>query len=51
MNQIVKWRIIGLGNTAYDKDIIEGKTQASFPGINKKNILLNSKIITDWMNA
>ena len=33
------------------KDIIESKTQASFPGINKKNILLNSKIITDWINA
>jgi len=33
------------------KDIIESKTQASFPGISKKNILLNSKIITDWMNA
>ena len=33
------------------KDIIESKTQASFPGISKKNILLNSKIITDWINA
>jgi predicted dehydrogenase len=33
------------------KDIIESKTQASFPGMSKKNILLNSKIITDWINA
>jgi len=33
------------------QDIIEGKTQSSFPGINKKNILLNSKIITNWINA
>jgi predicted dehydrogenase len=32
------------------KDIIERKTQASFPGISKKNILLNSQIITDWIN-
>ena len=33
------------------QDIIEGKTQSSFPGINKENILLNSKIITNWINA
>ena len=33
------------------KDILEGKTQSSFPGIKKKNILLNSKIITNWINA
>ena len=33
------------------KDIIESKTQASFPGMSKKNILLNSKIITDWINV
>ena len=33
------------------KDIIENKTQSSFPGISKKNILLNSKIITDWINV
>jgi predicted dehydrogenase len=33
------------------KDIIKSKTEASFPGISKKNILLNSKIVTDWINA
>jgi predicted dehydrogenase len=33
------------------KDIIKRKTEASFPGISKKNILLNSKIVTDWINA
>jgi len=33
------------------QDIIEGKTQSSFPGIKKKDILLNSKIITNWMDV
>ena len=32
------------------KDIIDGKTEASFPGMNKKEILLNTKIINSWMN-
>ena len=32
-------------------DIIEGKIEATFPGIDKKNIFLNSKMINDWINV
>ena len=32
------------------KNISDNKTEASFPGINKKEILLNSKIISNWIN-
>ena len=32
------------------KNISDNKTEASFPGINKKEILLNSKMISNWMN-
>ena len=33
------------------KDIIENKVEATFPGIDKKNIFLNTKIINDWLNG
>ena len=33
------------------KDIIANKTEASFPGTSKKDILLNAKIIDNWINA
>jgi predicted dehydrogenase len=32
------------------EDIINGKTEASYPGINKNNILLNTKLINHWVN-
>jgi len=32
------------------KNIIENKTEASFPGIDKKEILLNTKLINNWIN-
>tara|TARA_B100000900_G_scaffold413496_1_gene437637 strand:+ start:449 stop:1483 length:1035 start_codon:yes stop_codon:yes gene_type:complete len=32
-------------------DIISGKTEASFPGINKKEILINTKLINNWSNG
>ncbi len=32
------------------KDIINKKTEASFPGTSKKDILLNTKIIDNWIN-
>ena len=31
-------------------DIISNKTEASFPGTNKNDILLNTKIINNWIN-
>ena len=31
-------------------DIISNKNEASFPGTNKKDILLNTKIINNWIN-
>tara|TARA_B100001778_G_scaffold74697_1_gene59914 strand:- start:363 stop:485 length:123 start_codon:yes stop_codon:yes gene_type:complete len=32
------------------KDIIDNKTESSFPGINKKEILFNTKLINSWIN-
>ena len=32
------------------KDIIEGKKEASFPGVNKKEIFYNTKLINSWIN-
>jgi len=32
------------------KNIIDKKTEASFPAINKKEILLNTKLINNWIN-
>jgi len=32
------------------KNIIDNKTEASFPAINKKEILLNTKLINNWIN-
>ena len=33
------------------KDIIDNKTEASFPGASKRDILLNTKIIDKWING
>ena len=33
------------------KDISHNKTESSFPGINKKEILLNTKLINCWING
>ena len=33
------------------EDIIANKKEASFPGTNKRDILLNTKIINYWINA
>ena len=32
------------------KDIIDNKNESSFPGINKKEILFNTKLINSWIN-
>ena len=32
------------------KDIIDNKIESSFPGINKKEILFNTKLINSWIN-
>ena len=32
------------------KDIIEGKKEASFPGVSKKEIFHNTKLINNWIN-
>ena len=32
------------------KDIIDNKSESSFPGINKKEILFNTKLINSWIN-
>ena len=33
------------------KDIIQNKTESTFPGPNKKHIFLNNKLINDWING
>jgi len=33
------------------KDIIQNKTESTFPGPNKKHIFLNNKLIYDWING
>ncbi len=33
------------------KDIIENKTESTFPGPNKKHIFLNNKLINDWISG
>ena len=38
-----------LVNANEGKDIIENKTESSFPGPRKKHIFLNNKLINEWI--
>ncbi len=55
INKILKFEnlenIYSLEIKYISNDIIKGKTEASVPGISKKDILLNASIINHWMNG
>ena len=55
VNKIIKFEnsknIYSLEIEYISKDIINGKNEASVHGINKKDILLNTKIINYWVNG
>ena len=53
-NKLIKFKSLknnySLEIEQISKDILQNKTEVSFPGISKKDILMNTKLLENWIN-